>query len=257
MDLDPRVGFENMRTLVGHPRRRLREKAQDGAASGHTPDMVKARYARQPAPADPREELQAERERLEKGIARLKKRLKEIEKRIVRWRRSRDMDIYEAIRTRKSVRAIPDQPVPEEVLDRVLDAARAAPSARKSRSGDSSSCATRRAGEDRAGGGPSAVHRDRARRSGLLRRDDGRLMRCGTAYPIDVAIAMDHLSLAAAAEGLGTCWIGSFDEQREAHSRHSREVRVVQLMPLGFPADHHRWRRADFPSRRSSIRESW
>lgn len=40
---------------------------------------------------------------------------------------------------------------------------------------------------------------------------DGHVMRCGQpSYPIDVAIAIDHITLQAAAEGLGTCWIGAF-----------------------------------------------
>ena len=68
---------------------------------------------------------------------------------------------------------------------------------------------------------------------------DGRLMRCGqAAYSIDVAIAMDHLTLAAAAEGLGTCWIGSFDEGLVKRILGIPDaVRVVQLMPLGYPVD--------------------
>ena len=42
---------------------------------------------------------------------------------------------------------------------------------------------------------------------------DGHVMACGQqCYPIDVAIAIDHLTLCAAAEGLGTCWIGAFNE---------------------------------------------
>ena len=37
------------------------------------------------------------------------------------------------------------------------------------------------------------------------------VMTCGQAcYPIDVAIAVDHITLCAAAEGLGTCWTGTF-----------------------------------------------
>ena len=66
---------------------------------------------------------------------------------------------------------------------------------------------------------------------------DGRVMRCGQpAYPIDVAIAMDHLSLAAVAEGLGTCWIGAFDEQMVKKLLGiPPAMRVVQLMPLGYP----------------------
>ena len=81
-DLDPAVGFENMRTLVGIRNETARESAQEDLRSGHTPDMVKTQYGTAAPPRDPREALQAERDRLEKGIARMKKRLAEIEKRI-------------------------------------------------------------------------------------------------------------------------------------------------------------------------------
>jgi nitroreductase len=64
-------------------------------------------------------------------------------------------------------------------------------------------------------------------------------MRCGQlSYPIDGAIAMDHLTLAAAAEGLGTCWIGSFDPAAVRDILGIPEdVEVVELMPLGYPRD--------------------
>jgi nitroreductase len=40
-------------------------------------------------------------------------------------------------------------------------------------------------------------------------------MKCGQlSYPIDVAISLDHISLSAVALGLGTCWIGMFDEAK-------------------------------------------
>jgi nitroreductase len=68
---------------------------------------------------------------------------------------------------------------------------------------------------------------------------DERIMRCGQpAHTIDVAIAMDRLTLATAAEGLGTCWIAAFDEQQVKRALgFPARVRVVQLMPLGYPAD--------------------
>jgi hypothetical protein len=83
LDLDPRVGFENMRTLSGIRDESSREKAQKELREGHSPDMVKAKYGPARAPKDPREALVAERQRLEKGIDRMKKQLKEIEKRLV------------------------------------------------------------------------------------------------------------------------------------------------------------------------------
>jgi len=40
-------------------------------------------------------------------------------------------------------------------------------------------------------------------------------MTCGQpAYPIDSAIAVDHMTLQAVEEGLGTCWIGAFYENK-------------------------------------------
>jgi nitroreductase len=64
-------------------------------------------------------------------------------------------------------------------------------------------------------------------------------MRCGQdPIPIDVAIAIDHMTLAAAAEGLGTCWIGSFypEKVREILGI-PEEIVIVELLPLGYPSD--------------------
>ncbi|MFA5043288.1 MAG: nitroreductase family protein [Kiritimatiellia bacterium] len=65
------------------------------------------------------------------------------------------------------------------------------------------------------------------------------VMRCGhMAYPIDVAIAMEHMALQAVEEGLGTCWIGSFyEDQVKAVLGIPPPVRVVELMAMGYPAD--------------------
>jgi len=58
---------------------------------------------------------------------------------------------------------------------------------------------------------------------------------------VDVAIAMDHLILAATDEGLGTCWIGAFDivAAREALGLPD-DVEPVAWTPLGYPADASR-----------------
>jgi nitroreductase len=59
----------------------------------------------------------------------------------------------------------------------------------------------------------------------------------GNSADVDVAIALDHLTLAAVAEGLGTCWIGAFDEKQVKRLLEIPEsVKVVALMPLGYPA---------------------
>jgi len=150
------------------------------------------------------------------------------------------MDVHEAIRTRKSVRAWREAPIEEDKLQRVLEAARLAPSARNLQEWRfvvvSDPDLRRRVGIDAAGQefvaqAPVVI--------ACCAESDGRLMRCGQqAYPIDVAIAIDHLTLAAAAEGLGTCWIGSFDEGRVRELLGiPPAVRVVQLLALGYPLD--------------------
>ena len=150
------------------------------------------------------------------------------------------MDVYTAIRTRKSVRAFLERAVEEEVLRRVIDAARAAPSARNAQEWRFVAVRDK---ETRARLAADAARQPFIGTAAVLlaccAETDGRVMRCGQpAYPIDVAIAMDHLSLAATAEGLGTCWIGSFDEALVKQILGiPAEIRVVQLMPLGYPSD--------------------
>jgi nitroreductase len=57
-----------------------------------------------------------------------------------------------------------------------------------------------------------------------------------TSWPIDVSIALDHLMLKAQEEGLGTCWIGAFEETTvKALLQIPPAVKVLALTPLGFP----------------------
>jgi nitroreductase len=56
-------------------------------------------------------------------------------------------------------------------------------------------------------------------------------------YPIDIAIAMEHLILASTEQGLGTCWIGAFKENLVKGILGVPEnIRVVALTPVGYPA---------------------
>jgi nitroreductase len=68
--------------------------------------------------------------------------------------------------------------------------------------------------------------------------DTSRIMRCGLpCHPVDVAIALEHIALQATAEGLGTCWIGAFDQEAVKQIIGVPEgAVVVELMPLGYPA---------------------
>ena len=150
------------------------------------------------------------------------------------------MDVYTAIRTRKSVRAFRDRDVPEEVLTRLLEATRLAPSASNRqewrfvvvRDAETRKRLVRAANGQRfVGQAPVVI--------ACCAETDEHEMPCGQkAYPIDIAIAVDHLTLCAAAEGLGTCWIGAFDEgQVKEILGIPPQIRVVALLPLGYPQD--------------------
>ncbi|OHD82491.1 MAG: hypothetical protein A3J97_10545 [Spirochaetes bacterium RIFOXYC1_FULL_54_7] len=78
-----------------------------------------------------------------------------------------------------------------------------------------------------------------------------RIMRCGMpGDPIDLAIAMEHLALAATAEGLGTCWIGAFEQNKVRDVLGIPETaRVVEVMTLGYPED------APSPKKRKALDE--
>ncbi len=73
-----------------------------------------------------------------------------------------------------------------------------------------------------------AVHKE-----GWVRSSDGKNYTL-----VDVAIAMDHLTLAAADLGLGTCWVANFNPQSARQILCLPEgVEPVIFTPLGYPAD--------------------
>jgi nitroreductase len=65
------------------------------------------------------------------------------------------------------------------------------------------------------------------------RRGDGRCF-----VDVDAAIAFDHLTLAAAEQGLGTCWVAAFDPQAAREVLGLPDgVEPLAFSPLGYPAD--------------------
>jgi len=149
------------------------------------------------------------------------------------------MELMQAIRARRSIRNYLDRPVEEEKLLAVLEAGRLAPSARNMQDWRFivvSDPATRQRLAEAAKGQQFVAQ------APLVIAACGTsdlVMTCGQpAYAIDVAIALDHMTLAAASLGLGSCWIGAFYEDRVKQILAvPPEVRVVALLPLGYPAD--------------------
>ncbi|MBN1810050.1 MAG: nitroreductase family protein [Planctomycetes bacterium] len=153
------------------------------------------------------------------------------------------MDWKELVRERYSCRKYMGTAVSDEVLDELLEEARLAPSA--------------------ANRQPWMVYvvREPATRSQFKRAYDQEwfyrapviLVFCGSAEQsykrkdgalardIDVAIAVDHLTLAATARGLGTCWIMAFDPLPVKEILGIPEPwEPVILLPVGYPGEEQR-----------------
>jgi nitroreductase len=162
------------------------------------------------------------------------------------------MEYLELIEKRYSVRAYKPTPVEDEKLERVLEAARSAPTAAnrqpfrlivvptKGREAD----LRRIYGREWFTQAPVVVAVCAVRGEGWSRRD-------GKNYAdVDATIAFDHLILAAHDLGLGTCWIAAFDPAAAKEVLGLSEgEEPVAFTPLGYPADE--WR----PKKRRPLQE--
>ena len=144
------------------------------------------------------------------------------------------MDVFEAVQRRRSVRAYLKKDVPRELVMRILEAARLAPSAEAIQ--------------------PwyfivltDQEKKDKIAKSGRFARFISKapvvVVGCGDReaspkwFKVDVAIAMEHMVLEATELGLGTCWVGSFSESLVKQVLKIPErFSVVALLALGYPA---------------------
>jgi len=152
------------------------------------------------------------------------------------------MDFYEVIRTRRTVREFKADAIPEEVLQRVMEAA----------------------GVAQSGSNRQPWHyiiiRDKERmkemvplcaNQAFIAQAPVLIVACGMnlntnrggymgdfGMLVDVSISFSQLTLAARVEDLGTCWIGSFNNDAvKKYLEIPDDVQVVALTPLGYPAE--------------------
>ena len=152
------------------------------------------------------------------------------------------MTVLEAIRRRKSVRKYKPDPVPAEALGRILEAARLAPSGKNLqpwkfivvRSTETKERLARAsANQAFLASAPLVIVA-----CGFPEECYAHMGRYMKSWTVDVSCAVEHLMLQAAAEGLGTCWIGSFEEDAVKEILGvPPQVRVLALTPLGYPAE--------------------
>ena len=147
------------------------------------------------------------------------------------------MTVLDAIRRRYSCRAYQDKSIEQDKLDCILEAARLAPSAKNTQDWRFVVVMDRDTKSRVAGttNRPEVFEKAGAIIAACSNSDY--VMRCGQAIaPIDVAIALEHISLQAADLGLGTCWIGSFDADKVRQILViPDDIIIVELMALGYP----------------------
>ncbi|MFY9814497.1 MAG: nitroreductase family protein [Dehalococcoidales bacterium] len=148
------------------------------------------------------------------------------------------MELKDAIRKRSSVREYENKPVSENKILNVLEAARLAPSGanRQYWKFVVVQDPQRRQELAKASGGQNHVAQAPVVIAAVATMPEG-LMRCGVpGYAVDLAIAVDHMTLAAVDEGLGTCWIGAFSQEVARDILNIPDkYRIVSLLTLGFP----------------------
>jgi len=149
------------------------------------------------------------------------------------------MDFTRVISGRESIRNYdPTKPVDKAVLERILDAGRIAPSAANRQpwrflliqSRDVLSQVRRSYQKPWFQDAPQVLVVV-GRTGEAWTRQDG-----WSSIETDLAIAMDHMVLAAENEGVGTCWIAAFDSTvlRSTLSL-TADDRVYAMTPLGYP----------------------
>jgi nitroreductase len=182
------------------------------------------------------------------------------------------MELIDAIKARRSIRKFRDDPVPDEIIDELLEAGRLAPSgsnlqpwrfiivkseeAKRELEGvtpyrfavrapvlfvccadlTASGMRDKRITELIESGAFTAVDMDDPN-SGKYGRSLSESISVKGYLSLNVAIAIEHIVLRATDLGLGSCWIGRFDQEKTKKILGlGDDIFVVLLLPIGYPA---------------------
>ncbi len=148
------------------------------------------------------------------------------------------MHVKEAILKRRSVRSFSDEEVSRSKLNEIMESVRMAPSA-SNRQDWEFVLVDDQAKKEKLylAANKQEFIRDAPVVIAGVATDPDDYMSCEVkAGTVDLSIAVDHLTLRAAEEGLGTCWIGAFDQKKTKELLDIPDnYKVITLMPLGYP----------------------
>lgn len=155
------------------------------------------------------------------------------------------MEVLEAIKKRRSIRSFnPHKEVTEEQIEKLLEAARWAPSAGNLQSWFfvvvkdqeiKTQLAEAAYGQDFVAEAPVVI----VSCADLERSASRYGTRGKTLYALqDATIASQNIWLTAVTMGLGACWVGAFDEEEVVEILDlDKNLRPIALLPIGYPAE--------------------
>jgi len=154
------------------------------------------------------------------------------------------MDVFEAIKGRRSVRAFTNQPVSSEEITKLIDAARHAPSAGNIQPWE---FVIVRDPKIKRGLSAAALDQTFIEEAPVVIVVCANQLRSRSRYESrgvnlyclqDTAAATQNMLLAAYALGLATCWVGAFQEEEARKGLNIPSgVRPVAIIPIGYPAE--------------------
>jgi nitroreductase len=147
------------------------------------------------------------------------------------------MEVFEAISDRRSIRKYKNIEIEDEKLDKIMEAARIAPSAANRQEWKFILVKEDETREKLV----NAAHGQKfvAQASATIvacSTESERIMPCGQyAYTVDLSIAVSFMILQATELGLGTCWLGAFDENEVKKVLNiPDEIRVPAMFTVGY-----------------------
>ena len=154
------------------------------------------------------------------------------------------MDFSSLIESRRSVRKFQSKPVDDAILQRILDAANSAPSAGNLQAYEivvvrdeetRKALAAASHGQEMIAQAPVAlVFFANPSRSSKKYGERGSSLYC----IVDASIAVSYAQLAIANEGLGTVWVGAFDDDEVRKITNAPAALIpVAILPVGYAAE--------------------
>ncbi|MDO5836157.1 MAG: nitroreductase family protein [Methanobacterium sp.] len=152
------------------------------------------------------------------------------------------MEVFEAISQRRSIRRFKEEDVDESLIEKIVQSGVWAPSAGNLQSWELILVKNPQTREKLS---EAAYLRDFIAKAPLVMVPCVNLIVSGGVYGTrgvklyslqDVSCAIENMLLMAHALGLGTCWVGAFDEQLVIDLLEIPDnIRPVALIPLGYP----------------------